>query len=260
MSKKQRDLQFEHQKITWHFALLFLITLQNPFLSLIPCNAGTIWDNWYTVSQDGAPQSYYNEKFDDLKETVKIQLNTWILVDAKTKTVQSENLGATAKNTTLLEPIRYNFRTVENKVEKSIDGSVQKDGKIFTSITTLNGKPSHPLKAEMIPKLILTSFFSVWVHKNYKRINGAQPIEFHAIVEDQTTDQVPVIKGTAYEMMADDFAKKTKTRKLRIEFNQLVAFWWINPNGEALKITLPSLKKEVLKVDRGTALAFFGKP
>lgn len=212
-----------------------------------------LWDNWYTVTQDGAPDSYYNEKAEITGDRVKLQVNTWLKKNGK---VVSENLGASAKNTQTLEPLLYNYRSTANGVEKSIDGTVLNNGKVFSVKITKNGQSSLPLKAEMLPRLILASFFPVWVNKNYKRITGVQPIEFMAIVEDQVEKEVPVVKGTAYEMRADEFATQSKTRKIRIVFNNIVCFWYVSPKGDALRISVPALQKEVIKVTKEKAQAF----
>ncbi len=225
-------------------------------LVLVPSfsEAEVLWDNWYIVTDHGHPDSYYNEKAEILGDHAKIQVNTWI---KKGKKIKSENLGASAKNTPLLEPLLYNFRTQDDMgQEKIIDGSVLNNGKVFSVKIKTGIETSKPLRAEMIPKLILASFFPIWIHKNYKRISGVQPIEFQAIVEDQVDGQVPVIKGTAYEMREDDFAKKTKTRKLRIEFNHIVAIWWVTPKGDAIKIQVNELERTVQKVGRKTAEDF----
>lgn len=215
--------------------------------------ATTLWDNWYTVTDHGKPDSYYNEKAMIQGDRAKIQVNTWT---HEGKKIKSENLGATAKNTPLLEPLLYNFRTQEMGTEKIIDGTISENGKVFSVKIKKGIEASKSLRAEMIPKLILASFFPLWINKNYKRISGVQPIEFQSIVEDQVEDQVPVVRGTAYEMREDDFAKKTGTRKLRIEFNRIVAFWWVTKNGDAVKIELPSLERVVKKTTRAEAESF----
>jgi predicted RNA-binding protein with TRAM domain len=236
---------------------LHLLSIGFTFFSLAHANracAEVLWDNWYIVTDHGKPDSYYNEKAELNGERAKIQVNTWIKVGTK---IKSENLGATAKNTTLLEPLLYNFRTQnEGGIEKVIDGSIINNGKVFSVKIKEGTTTSKPLRAEMLPKLILSSFFPLWVNKNYKRINGAQPIEFHAIVEDQVQDQVPVMEGTAYEMNADAFSKKTETRKIRITFNRIVAIWYIAKKGDAVQIDIQSLEKTVKKVDRATAEKF----
>jgi hypothetical protein len=216
----------------------------------LSASAEVLWDNWYTVTEHGAPTSYYNEKAELVGDRAKIQVNTWIKEGSK---VRSENFGGTAKNTSLLEPLFYNFRTQVNGEEKIVDGTVSKNGKVFSVKSKTGIESPKTLRAEMLPKLILTYFFPVWVNKNYKRINGVQPIEFMSILEDQVEKEVPVIKGSAYEMRQDDFAKSTNTRKLRIEFNRLVAFWWVTPKGDAIKIELPSQEKIVKKSDRAKA-------
>jgi hypothetical protein len=216
--------------------------------------ASVLWDNWYTVTDHGHPDSYYNEKAEITGERAKIQVNTWI---KQGKKIRSEALGAVAKNTALLEPLLYNFRTqTEAGEDKIIDGSIIDKGKVFSVKIKTGVETEKPLRAEMLPKLILASFFPMWINKNYKRISGVQPIEFQAIVEDQVEGTVPVVKGDAYEMRQDDFAKKTNTRKLRINFNRVIAFWWVTPKGDAIQIQVPQLERLVKKVDQKTAEAF----
>jgi hypothetical protein len=216
--------------------------------------AQTLWDNWYIESDNGTPVSYYNEKAELKGDRAKIQVNKWI---REGKRIRSETLGATAKNTALLEPLLYTFRTQQDGEEKIIDGTVSNNGKIFSVKSKTGIRQSQPLRAEMLPKLILTSFFPVWIHKNSKRISGVQPIEFQSILEDQVENDVKVVRGTAYEMKADAFAKETRTRKLRIEFNRIVAFWWVTPKGDAVRIEVPALGKTVTLSDRKKAEASF---
>jgi len=220
--------------------------------------ASVLWDNWYTVSDHGHPDSYYNEKAEIVGDRAKIQVNTWIKSGKK---IKSEALGAVAKNTTLLEPLLYDFRTqTPEGDEVVIDGSIIGNGKIFSVKKKTGVESAKPLKAEMIPKLILSSFFPIWINKNYKRISGVQPIEFHAIVEDQVDSQVPVVEGTAYEMREDEFAKKTHTRKLRIEFNRIVAIWWVTPKGDAVQIQVPELERLVKKTNPKEAQDYLSNP
>ena len=218
--------------------------------------AEVLWDNWYTVSDHGRPYSYYNEKAEISGEKAKIRVNTWIKNGQK---VSSEALGEVSKNSVLLEPELYDFRTQTAEGEdRVIDGSI--NGKVFSVKIKTGIQQSKPLRAAMIPKLILSSSFPLWINKNYKRINGVQPIEFQAIIEDQVEHEVPVATGTAYEMRQDDFAKSTHTRKLRIEFNKVVALWWVTPKGDAVQIQVNSLEQLVKKVDRKTAESFLNNP
>ena len=105
----------------------------------------------------------------------------------------------------------------------------------------------------MLPNLILLSFFSMWIHQNYKKISSVQPKDFSAIIEDQVGEQVPVVKGNVYEMVADALAKQTHTRKLRVVFNNFVSFWYVSPKGDAVQISAPSLKKTTQKVTQQEA-------
>jgi len=221
------------------------------------CDAQVLWDNWYTVSENGKPQSFYHEVAEIKGDRAKIQVNTWIREGNRTR---SENLGATAKNTTVLEPLLYNFRTQDAAgSEKIIDGSIVQGGKVFSVKIKKGVLESKPLKAEMLPKLILSSFFPVWIHKNYKRISPVQPIEFTAIVEDQVDDEVPVVRGNAFEVNPDEFSKKYSARKIRVVFNNTINFWWISRKGDALRIEIPSAKRIAEKVDQATAEAFLSK-
>jgi hypothetical protein len=240
-------------KFKHHFLRLMLM-----FCTVGPTQAYSevLWDDWYTVSDHGHPNSYYNEKAEISGDKAKIQVNTWIKDGQK---IRSEALGEVSKNTQLLEPLLYDFRTqTAEGQDKVIDGSIT--GKVFSVKIKTGIQTSKPLRAAMIPKLILASSFPLWINKNYKRINGVQPIEFQAIIEDQVENEVPIATGTAYEMRQDDFAKKTGTRKLRIEFNKLVAMWWVTPKGDAIQIQITAAEQIVKKVDRKTAEAFLSNP
>jgi hypothetical protein len=220
---------------------------------LVSSNATVLWDNWYTVSDHNTPHSYYNEKAEITGERAKIQVNTWIKDGSR---IRSENLGATAKNNESLDPIFYNFRTQQEGEEKVIDGSIDGKGKVFSVKSRTGIRQSKPLKAQMLPNLILASFFPMWIHQNYKRITGVQPKEFQAILEDQVEGEVPVILGTAYEMRSDEFAESTKTRKLRVVFNKIVNYWWVTPKGDAVRIEIPSFERVVQKTTKEKAESF----
>lgn len=66
-------------------------------------------------------------------------------------------------------------------------------------------------------------------------------------------DQVPVVKGSVYEMMPDAISKENHTRKLRVVFNDIVAYWYVTPKGDPIQISVPSLKKLVKKTSRQEA-------
>jgi hypothetical protein len=241
-------------KRQWMNVLLILSTVSA--MEASAASTEVLWDNWYTVTDHGHPSSYYNEKAEISGDRAKIQVNTWIKDGQK---VRSEALGEVSKNTPLLEPLLYDFRTqTPDGLDKVIDGSIS--GKVFSVKIKTGIQASKPLRAQMVPKLILASTFPLWLNKNYKRVNGVQPIEFMAIVEDQVENQVPIATGTAYEMNPDEFAKATHTRRLRIEFNKLVAIWWVTPKGDAVKIQVNTLEQTVKKVDRKTAESFLSSP
>ena len=212
--------------------------------------AEVLWDNWYTISTQGKNSGYYHEKSEIVGDRAKIQVNEW---EKTTKGIKTKNLGGSAKNTPLLEPLLYNYRTQENGKEVSSDGTILKNGKVFSVKIKEGNEPSKSLRAEMLPKLILASFFPIWINKNYKRINGVQPIEFTTIVEDNIKDQVPVVNGSAYEMRADEFATQNQARKLRIEWNKTVAIWWITKVGDAIKIEIPAAEQIILKTTKEKA-------
>ncbi len=242
------------KKVIKKLTVLLLASISATHFFLIHAShAETLWDNWYVVTTDGAPESYYNEKAELLGDKAKIRVNTWLKDGSK---IKSENLGATAKNTSLLEPLLFNFRTQENGIEKTIDGTVMNNGKVFSVKIKKGDKTLNPLRAEMLPKLILVSFFPVWVHQNYKKISSVQPKDFAAILEDQVAEQVPVVQGNVYEMIPDAVAKQLRARKLRVVFNEIVAYWYVSPKGDAIQISVPSLKKLVKKVTREEAQKF----
>ena len=223
------------------------------FFSMNLSHAEVLWDNWYVVTTDGVNESYYNERVELTGDKAKVRVNTWIKDGAK---IRSENLGATAKNTPLLEPLLYNFRTQENGIEKSMDGTIMNNGKVFSVKIKKGEKSFNPIRAQMIPKLILVSFFPVWIHQNYKKISSVQPKEFQAIIEDQVGDQVPVVNGNVYEMVPDQTSKLLKARKLRVVFNNIVAYWYVSPKGDLIEISAPSMKKTVKKVTKEEAEKF----
>ncbi len=242
------------QKMIKKFTVLVLASISaTHFFFVNESSAEILWDNWYVVTTDGTPESYYNEIAETIGDKAQVRVNTWIKEGTK---IKSENLGATAKNTPLLEPLLFNFRTQEMGIEKTLDGTIMNNGKVFSVKIKKGEKSLTPLRAEMLPKLILVSFFPVWIHKNYKKITGVQPKDFSAIIEDQVADQVPVVKGNVYEMVPDELSKKTKTRKLRVVFNNIVAYWYVTPKGDPIEINAPSLKKHVKKVSKAEAEKF----
>lgn len=216
-------------------------------------HADVLWNNWYEVTNNGAPDYYYNEISEITNDKVKVKINYWFKEGNK---VRRENFGGTAKNTPELQPLLFNFMTQENGVEKIMDGTILNNGKIFSVKIKRGGKTSKPIHAEMLPNLTLVSFFPVWIHKNYKKISSVQPKDFMAIIEDQVDQEVPVGKGNAYEMVADDYSKKTNTRKIRVQFRNIVAFWYVTKMGDAVRISFPSLNKEVKKVTQEEAEKF----
>jgi hypothetical protein len=57
-------------------------------------------------------------------------------------------------------------------------------------------------------------------------------------------------------MRSDEYAKSTQSRKLRVEFNKVIAFWWVSKTGDALKIEVPALERVVKKTTREVAEHF----
>ena len=241
--------------MTKPFTLFLLASISaTHFFHACEAHAELLWDNWYVVSDHDKPDSYYNERAEIVGDKARIRVNTWLHDGTR---IKSENLGATAKNTPLLEPLLYNFRTQENGVEKTMDGTIMNNGKVFSVKIKKGDKTSNPIRAEMLPKLILSSFFPVWIHQNYKKINGVQPTDFMAIVEDHVGESVPVVKGDIYEMLHDEQAKHIKAaRKLRVVFNNTVNYWYVTAKGDAILITIPSIGKVVRRTSQAEAEKF----
>jgi hypothetical protein len=209
-----------------------------------------LWDNWYIVRANGTPKAYYNEHAEIAGDKIRLRVNTWEREGTKLK---SENLGATAKNSPQLTPQLYHFRTFEAGIEKTIDGTVMNNGKVFSFKIKRGSKTLNPLRAQMIPNIFLSSFFPVWLHLNMKKISSVQPKEFTTIREYDVENSVLLAKGDAYEMMPDDFSKQTGTRKIRVNYNQVVNFWYITPKGEAIRILSPAIGMETRKSTREEA-------
>jgi hypothetical protein len=221
-------------------------------LLLLPLTSGAqvLWDNWYVVKTNGATEGYYNERAEISGTKAKIRVNTWLREGTR---IRSENLGATAKNLPTLDPLNYNFRTQEIGMEKTIDGTVSENGKVFSFKIKKGPRTLNPLRAQMVPKIILSSFFPLWVHKNYKKISPVQPREFMTIKEYDVENQVPVAKGDVFEMQPDEFSSKTKTRKIRVKYDNVVNFWYIDARGEAIRIHVPSMNRDTRKTTREEA-------
>lgn len=194
-------------------------------------------ENHYVITDGkGTCVETYSEKFVPGNKEIKVEYQRNIFAPhAKTETI-----AGWAQSDTLA-PLRYNYQSKEGNTQVSIDGSLIENGKVFLIKHRINGKKQKDLRAEFEPGLFLSIYFPVWIKKQFEKgLTGTK--QFQYIFEDQVVGNVPVYKGDIFPVAPDDYAKKTKTKKIRVtlQAQNVVNFIWINDQATIVRLEVPS--------------------
>jgi len=213
-----------------------------------------LWDYWYTVSVNKVLHyEYYNDHVELKKDRLVFLNHAW---KQEEDYINEEQLGVFAQNDVDLSPLFFNFHSTYRSIETSIDGNV-KDGKELT-VRVRKGNTELPAIKKMVPhKTFFSELFPIWLGNRLSTFKTGQVYSFLTILEDNLESEFQTIDGQVRIEQPDDFAIKTHTVKLTVNYREMKSLWWVEASGAPMRIEMPLQKTIVQRVTKDAAQKFF---
>lgn len=213
----------------------------------------TLRDTWYTITvSEKIPYGYYNEKLELRKGRLFLQSHVW---KQEEDFLNEEQIGAYAENSQELTPLFYNFHATYRSTELAIDGTMGEKNNLSVRIRKNNQQ--LPIVKRVMPKAAFFSqFFPVWISKKFPELIAGKSISFTTIMEDDHENGFSPALGRIRADKPDQFAKDTKTHRLVVHYRDVDSIWWVQDDGEAVRIEMPAMRTLVQRVSKAEALEF----
>ena len=213
-----------------------------------------IWEAWYkVVSADGTPVQYYRDRVTLTDSKLHFTNQVWKREEGY---VNEEQLGAFANSTSDLSPLFFNFRSTYRASETVIDGTVQPDQTMAIKISK-SGTDQHLIRRNLPKGTIFSSFFPVWIREKHKSLKVGENASFYALQEDDVDNSFSVNTGRVRREADDDYAKKTHTTKLMVEYRSIPSTWWVDAEGIAQRILMTQQNITVERTTEADAKKIF---
>ncbi len=221
--------------------------------ALLIVQSGFTSDEWYTVTLNPSVRyGYYHDHVEIQGDRIIFQNHYWKHEEGF---LNEEHLGGFSKNDPDLTPLFFNFQSKYRATEIKIDGTV-KDGKWLTVKIHKTGQ-ELPIITRTIPKkIILSIFFPVWLGKTLPSMKPGQTISFTTLLEDNLEASFNPVSGRVRLEKPDDYARKTSSQKLNVNYRDQQSIWYVDKKGIPLKMDLLSSKARVDRVSKETAERF----
>jgi hypothetical protein len=210
-------------------------------------------DAWYTVTvKPDVRYAYYNDRVELRGGRLFFQNKFWKQEEGY---LNEEQIGAYAADDAELTPLFFNFHSTFRTTETTIDGNV-KDGKSLT-VKIRKGNTDLPIVKRSIPnKAILSLFFPLWLGKRLSQLKVGSPVTFTTILEDNIDVGFSPVNGTARLEKPDEFATKTKTSRLTVDYRDQRSFWYVEQSGMPVRIDMRDQKAVTDRVTPEAAKRF----
>ncbi len=169
-----------------HFSLWSFVL----FVGLSPFSAlganKTLFEAYYKIVSSGQHVGYYIQRY-ELDTTKKEFISTYFLRTNQLGGNISESLKA--YSTDKLNPIKYNYTSLQGKVSKTIDANVRKGkkGKILQVKITENGKP-RVFEEELAEGTFFSTFLIYLLLQGEKGIQPGVKYQIRAVAEEDGKD------------------------------------------------------------------------
>ncbi len=196
--------------------------------------ATQLWDSWYTVKVGGSiPFGYYHDRVEIKDGKIAFQNQYWKNEEGS---INEEQLIAFAENTDNLTPVLFQFKSFYRDSTIDLDGTM-KSGILKVKIRK-NSKEIPSIERSVAKKAFLSSHFPIYLGKHLKKAKKNTKQSFSAILEDQVQRAYQPVSGHYTLQEADEFAKKTKTNRIAVHFNDQEGIWYVHDSGQIERIEL----------------------
>ncbi|MBC7691374.1 MAG: hypothetical protein H7222_06355 [Methylotenera sp.] len=216
-----------------------------------------LWDSWYIVTlQKKIPYAYYHDHAEIRQGRVVFQNHFWKNEEGY---INEEQVGAFAQNDANLTPLFFNFHSTYRSTELMIDGNVQ-DGKILTVKVRRGDKDLPVIKKNLPTKVFFSSLFQVWIGKHLAGLKAGASLPFLTVLEDNLDLGFSAVHGRMTVDKPDAYAQKTGTTRLKVEHQDKNTVWYVEPNGNPIRIEMPEQHALVERVPESVAKKFLNVP
>ncbi|MGE0615809.1 MAG: hypothetical protein AB7P04_09220 [Bacteriovoracia bacterium] len=200
-----------------------------------PAAGQVIWNNWYTVTLNGkTPYAYYNERLSIKDGKLHYQNDVW---KKEEDFINRESFGGFAENNSTYTPIFYNFFSTYRTSETKIDGTVGADNVLSLKIRK-DGKDLPVVKKHLPKGVFFSTYFPLWLRDNVADMKPGQPRSFSTILEDSIDTGFKVESGHARVEAPDEFAKKTGTKRVAVQYRDMPSIWWTDDKGNYVRMEM----------------------
>lgn len=234
------------------FALLALETGASHFKQA-HADGKQLWNHWYTITlAKKIPYAFYNDKAEIKDGQVHFQHRIWKKEEGY---INEEQVGALSKDDALLTPLFYNLVSNYRTTQIKVDGTV-KDGKMLLVKARSGEKDIPAVKRSIAKGVIFSELFPVWLGRKLGSLSPKKTVTFMTIIEDDIENGFPTVSGQVRLESPDEFATKSKTRKLSVRFRDQPSTWYVETNGSPVRIVLPVSDGVVDRVTEKVAMRF----
>lgn len=202
---------------------------------------------------------FYNDRMELKNGRMAFQNHLWKKED---DLIVEERMGAIADFTGSLTPQFFNFKSVFQSSETTIDGtftaSKTPGGALsFSAKIRRNGNDLTPIAKTFPPRTILSTFFATWLSTQLAQWKVGETRAFSAILENDLEGQFQPQPGVARLEAPDDTAKKYAAQKVTLRFAGQSSTWWVDRLGVPYQIDFPEIHTRVVRATESQAKAFF---
>jgi hypothetical protein len=237
-----------------YFQMKTLIALLLLFNSAAFAKAPKIlWDTWYTMTiGKDLHYEYQNDHVEIKDNRIFFQNRVWKKEEGF---INEEQLGEYAENNADLSPLFFNFHSTYRGQETKIDGTIT-GGKTLTVKATRAGQELPLIKKSIPSKVLLSELFPIWLGLHLKEVKVGQSKSFLTVLEDAIDTGFALESGSFRMEKPDDFAKKTDTLKLLVNYRGQETHWWVKLSGEAVRVEVPAEHAVMQAVEKSVAEKF----
>lgn len=219
---------------TVFLSILFSAVQATP-LAHAASNPNLIFDAWYTINAEkNIPYGYYHDRLEKKGDRLYYQSHIWKKEEQFTN---EEQLGLYAQDDQNLKPLIYNFRSLYRTTETVIDGTVN-ERNLFKVSAKQGNNPLPPFQRTLPSKIIFSTFFPIWIQRNFTATDVGKTKSLMTIYEDSYDTRFETKSGTVKLEPDDKFAKQNQAKKFSVTIAGQKSTWYLDTKGVPLKILM----------------------
>lgn len=215
--------------------------------------AQVLWDSWYTVKIQGKiPYGYYNDRVERKDGKLAFKNQFWKREEGY---INEEQLVAFSEDNVDVTPVLFNFHKTYRNTEVNVDGTV-KNGNMLSVKSRETNQDWKPASRSLPKNTFFSSVFPIWIMKRLPKMERGKSYSFYTILEDGVANAFAPVSGRVQLEADDEFAKKTRTKKVLATIENRKSVWYMTAVGDAVRIEFPDQKVTVEKTTEKAARKF----